>query len=69
MSDPQPARLKKVPRRAEPLQPDRPGRGRAAASTEDDRINSANRTATRSARKLREQGEAAHKNVSQGYDD
>jgi hypothetical protein len=69
MSDPQPARLKKVPRRAEPLQPDRPGRGDAPASKKDDETHSANTTATRSARKLREQGEAARKNVSQGYDD
>jgi len=68
MSDPQPARLKKRPARAKPIQPDRPGRANEAdaadpaaeAAHEQQRVDA-------NTQKSREQAEAARKNVSEGF--
>jgi len=69
MSDPQPSHLKQKPRRAEPLQPDNPGRGDSTEPSEADPPNvPADKTSKESADRLREQAETAQKNVSEGYD-
>jgi hypothetical protein len=69
MSDPQPARLKKTPRRAEPLQPDQPGRGDETdnESTEESESSGQSRSSEKAAKDLQQQSETALKNVSEGY--
>lgn len=60
MSDPQPDKLKKKPARAEPLQPDLPGRGNSTDPAADNADEAA-------ADKQREQSETAHENTREGY--
>lgn len=62
MSDPQPDRLNKKPPRAEPLQPDRPGRGNDTDPASADRVDE------ESIEKERERNETAHENTRKGYD-
>ncbi|HSI49457.1 MAG TPA: hypothetical protein VLA61_14375 [Ideonella sp.] len=61
LSDPQPVPGKKTPRRAEPIQPDRPGRGADAEGSGQGDDEAA------SARKHLEQEQAAVDNVREGY--
>jgi hypothetical protein len=62
MADPQ--RLKDDhPRRAEPLQPDKPGSGKQSEATDNDDDASA-----RTVQRQKEQSDAALDNVSKGYD-
>ena len=65
MSDPQPDRLKPRPRRAEPLQPDKPGSGDAAPQTPQE---SADELEQAAAAKQREQTNTALENTRNGYD-
>lgn len=60
MSDPQPVPGRRVPRRAEPLQPDRPAQGNDAESPADG--------SDATAGKQKRQSDEALKNVSEGYD-
>ena len=65
MSDPQPARLKPRPKRAEPLQPDKPASGTGTVSTTDP---AAQKLAEAAAdKKQLEQVKTAHENTRDGY--
>jgi len=64
MSDPVPVPQRRTPRRAEPMQPDQPGRG----DERDDAAGSTEPSDRESADKLRKQSEDAVDNVSTGYD-
>jgi hypothetical protein len=64
MSNPQPARLKKTPPRAEPLQPDRPGSGDDQQAVQDE---SEARSKDSTAQQKRQSDTALH-NVREGYD-
>ena len=66
MSDPQPDRLKPRPRRAQPLQPDMPGR--ASDSAPSPQPDSDLDIERESLRKLKEQSDTARENNSQGFD-
>lgn len=66
MSDPQPDRLKPRPKRAEPLQPDRPGRGtRSEPAGGQPPDADAQRD---SVREQKERSDTARDNNSQGFD-
>jgi len=70
MSDPQPARLKPRPRRAEPLQPDVPGSGDSAAPTPAESADPAKVAEAQEeaeTAKLLEQARTAHENTRDGY--
>lgn len=67
MSDPQPDRLKPRPRRADPLQPDRPGSGQDQTEAPDPAAADAAESAD-SAQRQKKQSEDALDNVSKGYD-
>ena len=71
MSDPQPAPTRKQPPRAQPLQPDAPGRGDGPAATDDDgragAAAPAPATAPDDAAKNAEQEKTALDNVRDGY--
>ena len=61
MSDPQPLSLKNRPKRADPLQPDRPGGGSDTTPQQD------SKAADEALDEQKERSETAQKNVSQGY--
>ena len=61
MSDPQPDKLKPKPRRAEPLQPDLPGRGTSTESASDEQLDQA------ATEKQHERNETAIENTRKGY--
>jgi hypothetical protein len=66
MSDPVPVPQRRSPRRAEALQPDKPGQG---DEREDPKTDAAVKDGRdRSADKLRQQSQDALKNVNTGYD-
>ena len=65
MSDPQPVPQRRTPRRAEALQPDKPGQG---DDRENPKADASRDTKDRSAGKLRQQSLEALKNVRTGYD-
>ena len=65
MSNPQPARLKPRPKRAEPLQPDKPGSGSDVVPTDD---AAAKKLADVAAAKQLEQLKTARENTRDGYD-
>ena len=73
MSDPQPQPGKSRPPRAEPLQPDHPGRGDAAEAETDAGGTSvpdapfADDESSDSAHRQRDRSDAALKNVREGY--
>lgn len=74
MSDPQPASLKNKPRRAEPLQPDSPGRGDETGSPASvDIDNPSSAVLTEGSKDPKKDGseesqaENALKNVTEGY--
>lgn len=56
--------VKPRPKRAEPLQPDRPGRGNKRVETD---ANNSSADATAAAKSQREQSEDALSNVRDGY--
>lgn len=65
MTNPQPDRLKPPPRRAEPLQPDKPGSGsEQVEQTSED----AEQLSRESARKQKQQSDIALDNAKNGYD-
>lgn len=64
MSDPQPIPGRRQLPRAEPLQPDRPARGRQSDSPQ---VKSDETSAAESFERRKEQGEAALSNVRKGY--
>jgi hypothetical protein len=68
MSNPQPDRLKKRPRRAAPLQPDNPGSGAETIDAPDTTTPASPSTEQKSAEQLKRQSETARQNVSEGYD-
>ena len=64
MSDSKPERLKPRPRRAAPLQPDRPGSGAGLEKTLEKSPEELEQAA---ADKRREQAETAHENTRNGF--
>jgi hypothetical protein len=68
MSDPLRPLDKQQPRRAEPLQPDKPGSGDSAQDDADFRKSRTGSTEQRSAERQREQSDTALENVRKGFD-
>lgn len=69
MTDPQPVPGRKTPRRAEPLQPDKPGSGQGRQPA-DGEVDSAGNASTRKSEKASEQAntsQTALENVREGY--
>jgi hypothetical protein len=65
MSDPQPARLRNKPRRAEPIQPDAPAKGQRSNPQQGPRPGGESGPA---AKRRKRQSDTALENVREGYE-